>query len=66
MGAFVRTFPVCLLPRGKPRRGRLRASIHVQSLDGRALPLVAPSLEVFAADTGRSTLFYPGAFVGLL
>jgi hypothetical protein len=47
-------------------RGRLRASIHVQSLDGRTLPVVAPSLEVFAADTGRSALFYPGAFVGLL
>lgn len=47
-------------------RGRLRASIHVGSLDGRALPVVAPSLEVFAADTGRSTLFYPGALIGLL
>lgn len=47
-------------------RGRIRASVHVESLDGRARPVVATSLEVFAADTGRSGLFYPGALIGLL
>ena len=47
-------------------RGRLRASIHVESLDGRSVPVVASSLEVFAADTGRSVLFYSGALIGLL
>lgn len=47
-------------------RGRLRADVHVESLDGRTVPVVATSLEVFAADTGRGLLFYPGALIGLL
>ena len=46
-------------------RGRIRAGVHVESLDGRSLPVVATSLELFAADTGRSVLFYPGALIGL-
>jgi hypothetical protein len=46
-------------------RGRIRASVHVESLDGRTQPVVANSLEVFAADTGRGLLFYPGALIGL-
>ncbi|MET0622496.1 MAG: hypothetical protein ABW250_05920 [Pyrinomonadaceae bacterium] len=45
-------------------RGRIRAAVHVESTDGRSLPVVAPSLEVFAADTGRSVLFHPGALMG--
>jgi hypothetical protein len=47
-------------------RGRIRADVHAESLDGRTVPVVAPSLEVFAADTGRGLLFYPGALIGLL
>ncbi|MET0645305.1 MAG: hypothetical protein ABW208_01705 [Pyrinomonadaceae bacterium] len=47
-------------------RGRIRASVHVESLDGRTQPVVTSSLEVFAADTGRGVLFYPGALIGLL
>jgi hypothetical protein len=47
-------------------RGRIRAAVHVESLDGRTRPLAATSVEVFAADTGRSVLFYPGALIGLL
>lgn len=47
-------------------RGRIRASVHVESLDGRTRPVVATSLELFAADTGRGLLFYPGALIGLL
>ena len=46
-------------------QGRIRASVHVESLDGRSTPVVATSVEVFAADTGRSALFYPGTLTGL-
>jgi hypothetical protein len=46
-------------------QGRIRASVHVESLDGRSPPVVATSVEVFAADTGRSALFYPGTLTGL-
>jgi hypothetical protein len=46
-------------------RGRIRASVHVEPLDGRSPAfVVATSLEVFAADTGRSVLFYPGTLTG--
>lgn len=43
-------------------QGRIRASVHVEPLDGGTRPVVATSVEVFAADAGRSVLFYPGAF----
>lgn len=47
-------------------RGRVRAEVHVEPLDGRSPSVVAiTSLEVFAADTGRSALFYPGALLDL-
>jgi hypothetical protein len=47
-------------------QGRIRAHVHVESLDERTRPLFNTSVEVFAADTGRSVLFYPGALIGLL
>jgi hypothetical protein len=45
-------------------QGRVRASVHVEPLDGRSPDFVVlTSVEVFAADTGRSALFYPGTQV---
>ncbi|MBV8859550.1 MAG: hypothetical protein JOZ02_21640 [Acidobacteria bacterium] len=45
-------------------RVRLRASVHVEAGDGSVVPCVMPSLELFAADTGRAALFVPGAMLG--
>jgi hypothetical protein len=45
-------------------RGRIRANVHAESSDGRTFPLLASSLEVFAGDTGKTALFYPGALMG--
>lgn len=44
--------------------GRLRATVHVETLDGRALPRVMPALELFDQDTGKTSLFYPGSVIG--
>lgn len=49
------------LPAGA--RQRIRASVRVESSDGAVIPCLMPSLEVFAADTGRSSLFYPGSMI---
>lgn len=45
-------------------RARIRASVRVEAADGSVVPCVMPSLEVFAADTGRTALFVPGAMMG--
>jgi hypothetical protein len=45
-------------------RLRLRASVHVESDDGRIIPCIMPSLEIFAADTGRTAVFVPGRELG--
>jgi hypothetical protein len=50
------------LPAGA--RQRIRASVHVETADGSIIPCVMPSLEIFAADTGRSALFIPGRMLG--
>lgn len=46
---------------------RIRADVHAELLEGRGgAANVASSLEVFASDTGRGLLYYPGALIGLL
>jgi hypothetical protein len=50
------------LPAGS--RVRIRASVHIDAGDGSVMPVAAPSVEVFAADTGRSALFIPGRMMG--
>jgi hypothetical protein len=45
-------------------RRRLRASVHVEALPGGFIPCIMPAVEVFNNDTGRATLFYPGAMIG--
>jgi hypothetical protein len=45
-------------------RRRLRATVRVERLDGELIPCVMPSLEVFNTDTGKTSLFYPGAMIG--
>ncbi len=45
-------------------RVRIRAGVHIDAGDGGVVPVVAPSLELFAADTGRSALFIPGRMMG--
>lgn len=48
-------------------RGSIRADVHAELLGDRGGSAnVATSLEVFASDTGRGMLFYPGALIGLL
>lgn len=44
-------------------RKRLRATVRVEALPGGLAPCVMPSLEVFNADTGKTSLFYPGAMI---
>lgn len=50
------------LPAGS--RTRIRAGVHVEAADGGIIPCVMPSLELFAADTGRDALFVPGKMMG--
>jgi hypothetical protein len=50
------------LPSGA--RVRLRASVHVETADGDLIPCIMPSLEIFAADTGRTAVFVPGRMPG--
>ncbi|HEV7890978.1 MAG TPA: hypothetical protein VGP08_10075 [Pyrinomonadaceae bacterium] len=45
-------------------RKRLRATVRVEALPGGLVPCIMPSLEVFNADTGKTSLFYPGAMIG--
>jgi hypothetical protein len=45
-------------------RRRLRATVHVEALPGGLIPCIMPSLEVFNGDTGKTSLFYPGAMIG--
>lgn len=45
-------------------RKRLRATVRVEALPGGLTPCIMPSLEVFNADTGKTSLFYPGAMIG--
>lgn len=45
-------------------RKRLRATVRVEALPGGLIPCVMPSLEVFNTDTGKTSLFYPGAMIG--
>jgi hypothetical protein len=54
--------PAGELPAGGRRR--LRASVHVEPLPGGFIPCVMPAVEIFNDDTGRATLFYPGAMIG--
>jgi hypothetical protein len=50
------------LPAGS--RVRIRASVHVETADGDLIPCIMPSLEIFAADTGRTAVFIPGGMIG--
>src|SRR6185436_10749428 len=52
-------FPTTTFPAGA--RARIRASIHVDPLAGGLIPCLMPAVEVFAADTGKGALYYPGA-----
>ncbi|HEX3560101.1 MAG TPA: hypothetical protein VHU19_12915 [Pyrinomonadaceae bacterium] len=45
-------------------RARIRASVHVEPSDGGVVPCIMPAVEVFAADTGKGVLYYPGAMIG--
>jgi hypothetical protein len=45
-------------------RARIRASVHVEPLEGGVIPCVMPAVEVFAGDTGKGALYYPGAMIG--
>jgi len=45
-------------------RKRLRATVLVEALPGGLIPCIMPSLEVVNADTGKTSLFYPGAMIG--
>lgn len=45
-------------------RKRLRATVRVEALPGGLTPCIMPSLEVFNTDTGKTSLFYPGAMIG--
>jgi hypothetical protein len=45
-------------------RTRLRASVHVETADGTIIPCVMPAVEVFAGDTGKGAIFYPGTMIG--
>jgi hypothetical protein len=45
-------------------RARIRASVHVEPLDGGVVPCIMPAVEVFASDTGKGALYYPGAMIG--
>src|ERR1044072_6701021 len=42
----------------------LRSSVQVEPLPGRFIPCIMPAVEIFNNDTGRTTLFYPGAMIG--
>jgi hypothetical protein len=55
-------FPTTGFPNGA--RARIRASVHVDASDRGALPGVVTAVEVFAADTGKSSLYYPGMMIG--
>lgn len=44
-------------------RKRLRATVRVEALPGGLTPCIMPSLEVFNTDTGKTSLFYPGAMI---
>ena len=55
-------FPTTNFPAGA--RARIRASVHVETADGGVIPCVMPAVEVFAGDTGKGALYYPGAMIG--
>ena len=55
-------FPTTNFPNGA--RARIRASVKVESSEGELIGLLMPAVEVFASDTGKGTLFYPGAAMG--
>jgi hypothetical protein len=49
---------------GAGGRAQWRAQITVEPDSDGIVPCVMPSLEVFNTDTGKSSLFYPGAMIG--
>jgi hypothetical protein len=55
-------FPTTNFPAGA--RARIRASVHVEPLEGGLTPCLMPAVEVFATDTGKGALYYPGAMIG--
>lgn len=55
-------FPTTNFPDGA--RARIRASVHVDPNEDGLIGLLMPAVEVFAADTGKGALYYPGAMIG--
>jgi hypothetical protein len=55
-------FPTTNFPAGLQKR--IRASVQVEPLEGGLIPCVMPAVEVFAADTGKGALYYPGTMIG--
>jgi len=49
---------------GAGGRAQLRAQVTVDPDAEGFIPCIMPSLEVFNADTGKTSLFYPGAMIG--
>ncbi|MDT5262443.1 MAG: hypothetical protein QOC61_1447 [Acidobacteriota bacterium] len=45
-------------------RARIRASVHIETADGTVVPCIMPAVEVFAGDTGKGAIFYPGKMIG--
>jgi hypothetical protein len=55
-------FPTTNFPNGA--RARIRASVHVDASENALIAFLMPAVEVFAADTGKVALYYPGAMIG--
>lgn len=55
-------FSTTTLPAGA--RTRIRASVHIEAADGSVMPILMPALEIFAADTGKTSIFVPGKMMG--
>jgi hypothetical protein len=55
-------FPTTNFPNGA--RARIRASVHVDPSENGLIAFLMPAVEVFAADTGKGALYYPGAMIG--
>jgi hypothetical protein len=45
-------------------RQRIRAAVHVEGDERGLIPCIMPSIEVFASETGKGTMFYPGSMIG--
>jgi hypothetical protein len=55
-------YPTVDFPEGA--RQRIRAAVHVEGDERGLVPCIMPSIEVFASDTGKGTMYYPGSLIG--